>query len=342
MELEVVPKPKSLVSCTQRIHCISVPLILLQELSSEALQALQDLKGVLQAASDQQHVPQLAAAPWQGPRLAASLGPHPAALTNVPEQVAGAHNEQLKNRAPQYHHIPRNMYSKGVARPRRQPRDDIHVCSCQAPSSLFGALPARQPTQRQANTTLHRQMLQKAAGIASPAISSRSLHPQSLSASALTGQETAPQGMCDVRMTDNAADQATPGAASAAAGQADPAEMTPHAAVTTAMELDTPVTQAAPALPLGCGDDCLNRLSFMHCDPKLCPCGDSCSNRSVTLPWEAITLVHLLAFNQGGCSVELVVLACCHNSNTQTLTASPLQAPAWPHCATWHLATCPA
>jgi len=29
----------------------------------------------------------------------------------------------------------------------------------------------------------------------------------------------------------------------------------------------------------GCGDDCLNRHSYVHCDEKLCPCGAVCSNR---------------------------------------------------------------
>ena len=29
----------------------------------------------------------------------------------------------------------------------------------------------------------------------------------------------------------------------------------------------------------GCGEDCLNRHSYIHCDPKLCPCGAACSNR---------------------------------------------------------------
>lgn len=29
----------------------------------------------------------------------------------------------------------------------------------------------------------------------------------------------------------------------------------------------------------GCTEDCLNRHSFIHCDPKSCPCGAVCSNR---------------------------------------------------------------
>lgn len=29
----------------------------------------------------------------------------------------------------------------------------------------------------------------------------------------------------------------------------------------------------------GCGANCLNRLSFIHCDPRTCPCGERCSNQ---------------------------------------------------------------
>lgn len=29
----------------------------------------------------------------------------------------------------------------------------------------------------------------------------------------------------------------------------------------------------------GCGENCLNRLSNILCDPRSCPCGDRCSNR---------------------------------------------------------------
>jgi hypothetical protein len=39
---------------------------------------------------------------------------------------------------------------------------------------------------------------------------------------------------------------------------------------------------AKAAIPerIGCGENCLNRLSYIHCDPKQCPCGEHCSNRS--------------------------------------------------------------
>ena len=38
-------------------------------------------------------------------------------------------------------------------------------------------------------------------------------------------------------------------------------------------------SQSTTAVRTGCGENCLNRLSYIHCDPRLCPCGLSCSNR---------------------------------------------------------------
>ena len=45
-----------------------------------------------------------------------------------------------------------------------------------------------------------------------------------------------------------------------------------------------PVAAAAPPPPPPpprdrCGENCLNRLSFITCDPRLCPAGERCSNR---------------------------------------------------------------
>lgn len=31
--------------------------------------------------------------------------------------------------------------------------------------------------------------------------------------------------------------------------------------------------------PMGCDSECLNRLSFIHCDPRTCPCGQYCTNK---------------------------------------------------------------
>ncbi len=54
------------------------------------------------------------------------------------------------------------------------------------------------------------------------------------------------------------------------------AMLVPPAAVANAAKVAMPERT-------GCGENCLNRLSYIHCDPKQCPCGDYCSNRSVIL-----------------------------------------------------------
>ncbi len=40
-----------------------------------------------------------------------------------------------------------------------------------------------------------------------------------------------------------------------------------------------PGKDGAPDVRIGCGEGCLNRLSYIHCDPRTCPCGTECSNR---------------------------------------------------------------
>jgi hypothetical protein len=30
---------------------------------------------------------------------------------------------------------------------------------------------------------------------------------------------------------------------------------------------------------VGCTENCLNRLSYIHCDPRTCPCGLACTNK---------------------------------------------------------------
>lgn len=46
----------------------------------------------------------------------------------------------------------------------------------------------------------------------------------------------------------------------------------------SAEEVDGFAPGAPPGLE-GCSDGCLNRLSYIHCDPKTCPCGPFCANR---------------------------------------------------------------
>eukprot|EP00775_Hariotina_reticulata_P011777 gene11777-11922_t len=49
---------------------------------------------------------------------------------------------------------------------------------------------------------------------------------------------------------------------------------------------------------IGCGEQCLNRLSFIHCDPRTCPCGTYCSNKPFHL-LKAPSLDIFLTENRG-------------------------------------------
>lgn len=250
----------------------------LQGLSSEAQQGLQDLKMALQAASAHCHAPATAAATQQHPRPTAVLAAaQPAGLTNVPAQLAASELQEARDRAPQYTHIDKNLYTKPPhmpARPKRQPKDDIPVCNCQIPRSdgLLGALPARQPTQRQASSTLRKQILQKAAEQAQASLPA----------------DCQPGVTAQVRVTEDAADHAMPGAA---VQGVEPLGTMPNGVTpgpggiySPRGAAASPMGPAAAAERVGCGEECLNRLSYIHCDPKLCPCGLQCSNRCNRLP----------------------------------------------------------
>lgn len=264
----------------------------LQALSSEAQQALQDVKQAVQAASAHCHAPAAATAAQQHPQPAAVLAAQPAAVTNVPEQLAASQSKEARDKSPQYVHIDRNVYGKPPelpARPKRQPKDDIPVCNCHRPHSdgLFGALPARQPTH-QASSSLRKHMLQKAAEQAEAV----------LAAAAALGQ-----GTQQVRVTEDAADHATPGTVP----QVEPLGTMPNGVTPTPVAAVSPRGAGSPmGAPMateraGCGEECLNRLSFIHCDPKLCPCGDQCSNRcSLVVP--LIEIEQLVDNLQSWCS----------------------------------------
>ncbi len=42
-----------------------------------------------------------------------------------------------------------------------------------------------------------------------------------------------------------------------------------------------PPSPVGPVRIPGCGDDCGCRISFIECDPDLCPCGTLCSNQTI-------------------------------------------------------------
>lgn len=54
-----------------------------------------------------------------------------------------------------------------------------------------------------------------------------------------------------------------------------------------------------PDVGNGCGSDCLNRCMLIECDPKLCPCGEKCSNQSMQKSKWAPGLERFMTRNRG-------------------------------------------
>lgn len=281
----------------------------LQGLSSEAQQGLQDLKAALQAASGYCHAPATAAATQQHPQPTAVLAAQPAALNNVPAQLAASELQEARDRAPQYTHIDKNLYAKPPhmpARPKRQPKDDIPVCNCHLPGSngFFGALPARQPTQRQASSTLRKQILQKAAE----------------QAQALLPADGQAGPTAQVRVTEDAADHAMSGAT---VQGVEPLGTMPNGVTPSPGGMysprgaaASPMGPAAAAERVGCGEECLNRLSYIHCDPKLCPCGLQCSNRCEHLLHSGAAMMLLVHSSGAVAAARISWQACILNGST--------------------------
>lgn len=184
------------------------------------------------------------------------------------------------------------------------PKDDIPVCNCrsvlprsplqQRPSS---AGPPLSPTKRQSVIALAADLAcnrHPRPDSAPPTVPPQAIPwglppPQIASSEAPSAAGSIPQpdkaldaAMSVPRATTQAMQEqapapdepASPSRASASLPEA-PAAL---AQFTTAPAMPA-ATMSAQAVRTGCGDNCLNRLSYIHCDPKLCPCGLQCSNR---------------------------------------------------------------
>ncbi|BDA47993.1 probable histone-lysine N-methyltransferase, H3 lysine-36 and H4 lysine-20 specific isoform at N-terminal half [Coccomyxa sp. Obi] len=209
---------------------------------------------------------------------------------------AGRRPENSAPRPPHYIQLQRNLWTCRQ-RPKRLPKDDVPVCGCTPPMPAAPVIrpstaaappiaPPPPPDHPTANGTpadaagpSNAAMLPAAAGPGTPGNAE--------------GQPPAQEGV-DVPMTILHTQPMENGAAvSAAAVQ----EVAPLPQVEVAAEAHAPIAVPGPsamsvppaavahaakaAMPerTGCGENCLNRLSYIHCDPKQCPCGEYCSNR---------------------------------------------------------------
>ncbi len=181
-------------------------------------------------------------------------------------------------------------------RPKRLPKDDIPVCGCTPP---MPAAPVIRPSTAAA-PPIAPPPSEQPTMIGAPADAAGPSNAAMLPAAAApvtpgTAEGEPPAQECpDVPMTALDARPMEDGAAvSAAAAQ----EAGPLPQIEVLAEAHAPIAVPGPsavsvppaavahaakaAMPerTGCGENCLNRLSYIHCDPKQCPCGEYCSNR---------------------------------------------------------------
>ena len=197
------------------------------------------------------------------------------------------------------------------SRPKRMPKDEIPVCNCrpvvqqstlqQRPPS---ATPPLSPTKRQSVMLLAADLACNKLprpGSASPAVSPPLTADHSVAAlpslplPLLSSSEVLKVG--PIPEPDVATDLATAPAAQPAAALAPgwqpeeaqlpmPAQLQPLPAAPASPPRSATALLEAPSAPApmqslrtGCGENCLNRLSYIHCDPRSCPCALQCSNR---------------------------------------------------------------
>ncbi|CAL8463009.1 g2543 [Coccomyxa elongata] len=216
-------------------------------------------------------------------------------LTAAPKRrgSAGRRPENPAPRPPHYIPLQRNLWTCRQ-RPKRLPKDDIPVCGCTPPMpaapvirpSTAAAPPIAPPPSEQPT------MIGAPADAAGPSNAATLPAPAApVTPGTAEGEPPAQEGP-DVPMTALNAQQ-NGAAVSAAAAQ----EAAPLSQVEVAAEALAPIAVPGPsavsvppaavahaakaAMPerTGCGENCLNRLSYIHCDPKQCPCGEYCSNR---------------------------------------------------------------
>ena len=181
------------------------------------------------------------------------------------QEFSGDDRAVRKNRYPEYVHIKQNVW---VCRPRpkRLHIDDVSICAC-SPSMH------EEEVEEEEEEEMQRWVCR----------------PHSR-----TSRSNATKNS---RNTINRSSSSCPEIV------LDDDESLVHALVASAIASVLPPTKgirrnglvsvsSPPTVRAGCTYQCLNRASYVHCDPKTCPCGDRCSNR----PFHALPLPDLEVF----------------------------------------------
>ena len=137
------------------------------------------------------------------------------------------------------------------------------VASCEAVAPAVGPIP-------QPDVASHLAI------VASPAEPAQQPLPEQLPAAPASTEPSSPARVTEALPEVPAALARTP--STSPAKPAAPVYSSGAPAAAPAMPA-APAQGSAVQARTGCGDNCLNRLSYIHCDPRLCPCGTQCSNR---------------------------------------------------------------
>ncbi|GAB4819069.1 hypothetical protein N2152v2_006115 [Parachlorella kessleri] len=207
----------------------------------------------------------------------------------APASLDGTEVQALKNRKPQYTHVRQNVWL--IKRPKRLARDDVAVCNCRV-GSMVRARSARQvlAQQQQQGEREQQAAVVKAATKPGPCASEGAAgampcaDPSAEVAAVLEGVVAAVVAGAQESALGRSSSSMTAALAAAAAvlGSQQGAVMSTRRGCPVGLPASAAAVPSHPAEPPprdGCGDNCLNRLSLIHCDSRTCPCGERCSNR---------------------------------------------------------------
>lgn len=221
--------------------------------------------------------------------MAIASGPQPAthAVVSHAQLAAAAQSHSIKDRPPQYQHIRKSVYTRGVMTRRKHPPDETPICNC------LGPLPARGGTG--GHSSRHHSSRQfraeAAAAAADPAPMTNAQRCRQLPTLPRVDGTAELDLSCDI--SDSKLEQAMLNVDKLVSC------LSVEEPEGSGLPIQPPLLPSAPfsaswAAPFGggrahgrsparaaCGDSCLNRQLSVLCNPKTCPCGAACSNRYV-------------------------------------------------------------
>jgi hypothetical protein len=173
---------------------------------------------------------------------------------------------------------------------RRLPRDEIQVCNCRVqPLGDEQTGPAIQSSRASRGSAAAAAAAAAALQLAGPdtctgdvdagVVVNEVMEFMVASVEAALAKPTAEVPSTGISHPRAASAGVAAAIAAAAAGEDGSAPQVGRGRGRPSLAISRPSAATDPALRDGCGDNCLNRLSYFHCDPRVCPCGERCANR---------------------------------------------------------------